>query len=128
MPKSQAMLSPDRNYVSFFYAFSPRPPFQLLARSGYFCLGHADEVAEGGTVNPHSVLTRHRPLRQNNETFACSQIHYISTLVDKVDDPTAAVVGYGLNDCTSRLVEVAKEDIAALLFPDPWEMVVAAPE
>ena len=121
------MLMPERNYLSFFYAFSPRPPFQLLARSGYFCLDFASESRdeEGGTLNPRSVLTHNRPLLLNNETFACSQIHYVSTIVEKVDDASAVVVGYGMNDCTARLVEVPKTEIALLLLPDPWDMVIS---
>jgi len=127
IPENQKMLMPERNYLSFFYAFSPRPPFQLLARSGYFCLDFASESRdeEGGTLNPRSVLTHNRPLLLNNETFACSQIHYVSTIVEKVDDASAVVVGYGMNDCTARLVEVPKTEIALLLLPDPWDMVIS---
>lgn len=52
-------LVPDTNYVSFLYAFDPRPPFKILARSGYFCLGFASPIAaeEGGVINPRSILT-----------------------------------------------------------------------
>mmetsp|Transcript_26614 Transcript_26614/g.48219 ORF Transcript_26614/g.48219 Transcript_26614/m.48219 type:complete len:473 (-) Transcript_26614:416-1834(-) len=127
MPSNERMLIPDTNYVSFLYAFDPRPPFQLLARSGYFCLGFAStsEDEEGGTINPHSVLTHNRPLQQNNETFACAQIHYVSTIIEKLGDSSTAVIGYGMNDCTARLVEVSKKEIARLLFPDPWDMVAS---
>ncbi|KAL7532299.1 hypothetical protein ACHAXR_004549 [Thalassiosira sp. AJA248-18] len=122
-------LVPDTNYVSFFYAFDPRPPFKLVARSGYFCLGFAStsKSEEGGVINPHSVLTHNRPLQQNNETFACPQIHYVETIIEKVDDPSSVVIGYGMNDCTARLVEVSKKEIARLLFPDPWDMVLSKP-
>ena len=143
------MLVPDTNYVSFFYAFEPHPPFNIVARSGYFCLGFESEDpgVEGGQANPYSVLTHNRPLSQNNETFSCPQIHYVSTLVEKVGDPSSVVIGYGINDCTGecyefaplsslksfessnvchqgRLVEVAKSEISRLLFPDPFEMVL----
>ncbi|KAL9185668.1 hypothetical protein ACHAXT_003445 [Thalassiosira profunda] len=127
MAKHEAMLVPDTNYVSFLYAFDPRPPYEVLARSGYFCLGFASESAddEGGTRNPHSILTHNRPLQQNNETFACPQIHYIETIIEKADDPSSVVIGYGLNDCTARIVEVEKKEIARLLFPDPLDMVAS---
>ena len=49
----------------------------------------------------------------------------METIIDKVDDSSTVVIGYGLNDCTARLVEVAKNDIARLLFPDPLEMVIS---
>jgi len=126
MAPEERMLIKDTHYVSFFYAFDPRPPFTILARSGYFCLGFAstNPDEEGGTINPHSVLTHNRRLEQNNETFSCPQIHYIETIIEKVDDPSSVVIGYGMNDCTARLVEVTKKEIARLLFPDPWDMVL----
>jgi len=126
LPKEEQLLVPDTNYVSFFYAFEPRPPFNIVARSGYFCLGFESEGPddEGGQRNPYSALTHNRPLSQNNETFSCPQIHYVSTLVEKVGDPSSVVIGYGINDCTGRLVEVAKSEISRLLFPDPFELVL----
>jgi len=131
IPKKEKDLVPHTHYVSFFYAFDPRPPFQIRARSGYFCLGHAPETfddtlqpKEGGVFNPHSVLTRNRPLLQYNVTFDCPQMHYISTFIEKAGDPTSTVIGYGLNDCTPRLVEVEKKEISRLLYPDPMDMVL----
>mmetsp|Transcript_34072 Transcript_34072/g.69537 ORF Transcript_34072/g.69537 Transcript_34072/m.69537 type:complete len:861 (-) Transcript_34072:776-3358(-) len=120
VPESDKALLPFQHYVSFLYAFEPYPPFNLRARSGYFCLGYPGE--DEGTVNPNSVLTFNRKLRQHNETFNCAQIHFVSTLVEKVDEDNTIVIGFGLNDCTSRLVEVSKQEIAKLLFPDPLEM------
>lgn len=66
IPQEKKDAVPHTHYVSFFYAFDPRPPFQLRARSGYFCLGFADSIdsGEGGTFNQHSILTHNRPLRQ----------------------------------------------------------------
>ena len=125
IPKERKDLVPHTHYVSFFYAFDPRPPFQLRARSGYFCLGFADSIdsGEGGTFNQHSILTHDRPLLQHNETFLCPQIEYISTFIEKAGDSSKTVVGYGLNDCTSRLVEVEKKEIVRMLYPDPFDMV-----
>merc|ERR1711862_35339 len=106
VPEKERMLVPKTNYVSFFYAFDPRPPFNLVARSGYFCLGYAftDPKREGGTLNPYSVLTHNRPLTLYNKTFDCPQIHYVSTIVEKVNCPGTVVIVYGINDCTGRLV------------------------
>jgi hypothetical protein len=120
VPESDKALLPFQHYVSFLYAFEPLPPFNIRAQSGYFCLGYAAE--DEGMVNPNSVLTFNRKLSQHNDTFNCPQIHFSSTLVEKVGDPSKAVIGYGLNDCTSRLVEVSKQEIASLLFPDPLKM------
>jgi len=122
---------PHTHYVTLFYAFDPHPPFQIRARSGYFCLGHAplnnngDGLApsEGGMFNPHSILTRNRQLLQNNITFDCPQISFVSSFTEKAADSSKTVIGYGLNDCTGRLVEVEKEEIVRLLYPDPMDMI-----
>jgi len=120
VPESDKALIPFQHYVSFLYAFEPMVPFNLRAQSGYFCLGYADK--NEGMVNPNSVLTKNRKLRQHNEAFECPQISFVSTLVEKVGDPSKVVIGYGLNDCTARLVDVSKQEIASLLFPDPLKM------
>jgi len=49
-------------------------------------------------------------------TFDCPIIHFVQTIVEKADDPSNVVIGYGINDCTARLLEVSKRDIAKLLF------------
>lgn len=101
--------------MSFFYAFDPRPPFDLLARSGYFCLGHASP-SDSGATNPLNTVTNNLPLLQYNETFQCPLIHFVQSFVEKANDPSNTVIGYGINDCTARLVEVSKKEIARLLF------------
>ena len=123
-------LLPHTHYVTLFYAFDAYPPFKLRARSGFFCLGFVPETndnslpaSEGGRFNPHNVLTRNRKLRQNNETFDCPQMSFVSSFTQKADDASRLVIGYGLNDCTGRLVEVTKQEVVRLLFP-PLDMVV----
>lgn len=125
VPAREKAMVPHTHYVSFFYAFEPQPPFNLRALSGYFCLGFAgDAGTERGTFNPNSFLTGNRKLSQNNETFRCPQIHFISSFIEKVDEPSTTVIGYGINDCTPRIVEVSKREITRLLFSDPWEMKI----
>jgi hypothetical protein len=140
---------PHTHYVSLFYAFDNYPPFTVRAKSGYFCLGHAALLFnttttttttndDEGDYNPYSTLTRNRPLRQNNVTFDCPQISFISSFIEKKkkkeemrdDDTTlssskssSTIIGYGLNDCTGRLVEVKKSEIMRLLYPDPMDML-----
>ena len=92
----KAML-PHTHYISFFYAFEPRPPFNIRARSGYFCLGFAaEDGSEKGPFNHHSALTYNRKLSQHNETFSCPQIHFVSSFVEKAGDPSSTVIGYGI--------------------------------
>mmetsp|Transcript_23252 Transcript_23252/g.56090 ORF Transcript_23252/g.56090 Transcript_23252/m.56090 type:complete len:328 (-) Transcript_23252:12-995(-) len=130
VPQEKKDRLPHTHYVSLFYAFDPYPPFQIRARSGYFCLGHAplttgNELpsSEGGIFNPHSILTRNRNLQQNNETFNCPQISFVSSFIENAGDASKTVIGYGLNDCTGRLVEVEKSEIVRLLYPDPMDMI-----
>lgn len=123
--QEQKDLLPHTHYVSLFYAFDPHPPFQLRARSGYFCLGFVPPSSledtlpssERGRFNPHNILTRNRPLKQHNLTFDCPQMHFVSSFTQKANDASSVVIGYGLNDCTGRLVEVKKEEVVRLLFP-----------
>ena len=108
--------------VSLFYAFDTYPPFQLRARSGYFCLGFVPESydgtnPEGGRPNPHNVLTRNRVLKQHGVEFNCPQMSFISSFTQKANGDNSVLIGYGLNDCTGRIVEVAKDDVVKLLFP-----------
>ena len=70
------------------------------------------------------VLTINRKLSQHNETFACPQIHFVSSFIEKIGDSSTTVIGYGINDCTPRIVEVEKKEIARLLFSDPFEMKI----
>ena len=48
----------------------------------------------------------------------CPYITFLSGFSDKAGDPTRAIISYGLNDCTARIVEVSKMDISLMLF-DP---------
>jgi hypothetical protein len=48
---------------------------------------------------------------------------FVSSFTQKANDAESVVIGYGLNDCTGRLVEVTKEEVVRLLFP-PLDMVV----
>ena len=48
---------------------------------------------------------------------------FISSFIEKADDSSKTAIGYGLNDCTGRLVEVDKKDIVRLLYPEPMDMV-----
>ena len=129
VPQERKDRVPHTHYVSLFYAFDPHPPFEIRVRSGYFCLGHVPMIGdkfsptESGSFNPHSVLTRNRNLSQNFESFDCPQMHFVNSFIEKADDSSKTVIGYGLNDCTGRLVEVDKEDIVRLLYPEPMDMV-----
>ncbi|EJK49962.1 hypothetical protein THAOC_31107, partial [Thalassiosira oceanica] len=68
---------------------------------------------------------RSRMLLQNNKVFDCPQMHFVSSFIEKANEPETAIIGYGLNDCYGRLVQVSKSEIVRLLYPDPLDMVFA---
>ena len=103
----------DNHYLSQLYAFEPVPPFRIVAQSGYFCLGF-------GSDNEHPMvrLTNWRKLQLGTE-FNCPRIHFVSGLTLSVDDPSLALVAWGVNDCYSRIEHVRVSDLEKLLFETP---------
>jgi hypothetical protein len=100
-------------YSSSFYAFEQTPPYRIVARSGAFCLGFSSE--EENEQNYYSQLTRSKPLIIGEEEN-CPQIALVSGMTEKAGDGSKIILGYGINDCVPRFVEVDKSEIARLLF------------
>jgi hypothetical protein len=100
-------------YTSNFYAFEQTPPYRVVARSGAFCLGFPSE--EENEQNYYSQLIRARPLIVK-EAENCPQITFISSMTEKAGDDSKIIVGYGINDCVPRFVEIDKSEIERLLF------------
>ncbi len=46
----------------------------------------------------------------------CPQIAFISSMTEKAGDDSKVIVGYGINDCVPRFVEINKSEIPRLLF------------
>jgi len=101
-------------YVSRFVAYQSQKPFGIVARSGWFCLGFADEDEPGGN-SLAGRNTRHR-LELFNETYNCPYIHFVSGFSEVVGDPSKAIIAYGVNDCHPRMFMVYKKDIADRLL------------
>jgi hypothetical protein len=100
-------------YTSNFYAFEQTPPYRVVARSGAFCLGFPSE--EESEQNYYSQLIRSRPLILKEEEN-CPQITFISGMTEKAGDDSKVILGYGINDCVPRFVEIGKSEIRRLLF------------
>ena len=143
--------SPQYNYVSRVYAFEPTPPFNVVARSGFFCLGFAllkrsDDALDGTSqmvVAGRSHAVRHLrddeanesdneqvwgaandyKLKINGEVFDnCPAIHFVTGIADKMgDEEETAIVSYGVNDCYPRMIEVSKKFLVGLLKQPPKE-------
>jgi len=121
------------NYVSRVYAFEPNPPFDIVARSGFFCLGFAPtSLHDHGSGNSPSLqmggdealesdneqiwgATREYKLKIKNEEFNCPRIHFVTGIAEKMGDEEMVIVSYGVNDCYPRMVEVSKDFLVSLL-------------
>jgi len=110
-------------FVSRFVAYDIHHPFDVVARSGWFCLGFADETESrkgedkdglglGSTFAGRNTYAR---LDLFNETYDCPMIHFASGFSEVVGNNSRAIIGYGINDCHPRMFFVEKDEIAKLL-------------
>ena len=87
-PRVKKQRSPHTHYVSFFYAFEPRPPFNLRGRSGYFCLGFAGERRgwyRGWGIQPtFDIDNQSQIIATQWNVLVCPQIHFVSSFDEKV--------------------------------------------
>ena len=107
------------NYLSRLYAFSTDEPYQLLARSGLFCLGFSDKTDVAtiiGAAENYDNLTKTKKLELNGRSFDCPNIHFVDSLISKATDDSRAIISYGVNDCLPRFIEVSKKDLVRHLF------------
>jgi hypothetical protein len=105
------------HFFSSFYAIQDRPPYNVVARSGKFCLGFAHK-SDNHKSDKHNPYTRMNivPLSVMGETYQCPRIHFVSGMIEKVDDPSKVILSYGINDCVPRMVVIAKTEIMQMLF------------
>lgn len=107
------------NYLSRLYAVSTNEPYELLARSGLFCLGFSDKTdvaAIIGAAENYGNLTKRKQLELNGHTYNCPNIHFVDSLIGKAKDDSRAIISYGVNDCLPRFIEVSKQDLVRHLF------------
>lgn len=105
------------NYVSRVYAFEPTPPFNIVARSGLFCLGFANagaEATDSENEQLHGSANEYK-LTIEEQVYDCPRIHFITGITEKIDDKETVIVSYGVNDCYPRMMEVKKEFLIDLL-------------
>jgi hypothetical protein len=114
----------DKSYLSAFYAFEPAPPYRIVARSGSFCFGYPDK--EEAKENYYANLTLARSLIMG-EPEDCPFITFVSGITEKAGDPSKVIIGYGINDCISRFVEVDKSELVRLLFHPTGTFADTAP-
>lgn len=102
-------------YLNRLYAFVPTPPFDIVALSGSFCLGHSSK--EETKDNQYARLTKQKnPLTIHKDTYDCPAVQIATGITDKAGDDERVVVSYGINDCVPRMVEFDKRELAHHLF------------
>lgn len=108
---------PGRRYLSRFVAYRPIPPFDIVARSGWFCLGFAD-ADEYYRAGGNSLAFRNEQYQLDlfDDTYQCPIIHFPSSISEVVGNASRAIIAYGINDCYHRIVVVEKTDIAKRLL------------
>ena len=111
----------SNHYLSSFYAFESEPPYNIIAKTGWFCLGFPEDPNEDQRKDTSLLhrVTSWRKLVLGGRTYNCPRIHFLSGMTTKVNDPNAVILAYGINDCYSRFVEVRLSDIYNLLFHGP---------
>ena len=84
-------------FLSRFVAYDTKPPFDIVARSGLFCLGYANEDEGRSEVNGTPLAGRNTQYRLElfNETFDCPPIHFPSSFSEVVGDKSKLIIGYG---------------------------------
>ena len=55
-------------------------------------------------------------LNIKQEEFDCPEISFVSGLTEHATDNARAILSYGINDCTSRVVLIDKSEISRYLF------------
>jgi hypothetical protein len=99
-------------YLSRFYAFEPTAPYNIVARSGFFCLGWPSQDERGSSPFQHLGDT----LKLVENFVDCPSINFVSGMTLKADDPSTIIIAYGINDCSSRMVEIDVSEIKRLLI------------
>lgn len=109
---------PNKNrinqYVSRFVAYQPHPPFDIVARSGWFCLGFAAE-REAGNSTLAGRNTRYR-LDIFDEIYQCPYIHFVTGFAEVVGDASRVIISYGVNDCHPRMIVIDKSEVIERLW------------
>lgn len=107
------------SYVSRVYAFEPNAPFDIVARSGFFCLGFATDNEKNVSQNEQvrGAADKHK-LKLWQQVFVdCPRIHFVTGITEKYGDEETVIISYGVNDCYPRMIEVSKEFLVSLLKP-----------
>jgi hypothetical protein len=93
-------------YMSRFYTILPMiPPANAAAQSGLFCWPPAS-----------TTTNTTRLLQWKSRTYHCPPITFASGMAVSLSDSSKLIVGYGIDDEITNMVEINKRDVALRLF------------
>jgi hypothetical protein len=104
----------QHSFFSRFYAMEATAPYKPVARTGKMCFGFP--TPEEGVANPYATMNMVQ--LEIGDTYNCPRAHLVTGISYKADDPETVIIGYGVNDCVPRFIEVRLVDVLELLFPD----------
>ena len=81
-----------------FVAYGTDPPFNIIAISGWLCLGFEDG---GGKYYKLDLFG----------TYNCPIKHFPSSFTEFVGNSSKAIISYSINDCTHNTIVAEKEEI-----------------
>ena len=104
-------------FVSRFVAYDTQHPFDVVARSGWFCLGFSSDPVELNHQQRSTLAGRNKIFQLDlfDDVYDCPEIHFASGFSEVVGNSSRAIIGYGVNDCHPRMFVVEKEEIVRLL-------------
>jgi hypothetical protein len=101
------------SYLSRLYAFHPSHPLEVVAISGAFCLGYPSKE-EGFTGHPLDDPTV--VLRAKTITYSCPPVHFPTGIIASETNSSNIILAYGIEDYSSRMLEISKRELALRLF------------
>ena len=104
-------------FVSCFVAYDTQHPFDVVGRSGWFCLGFASDPVKLNHPQRSTLAGRNKNFKLDlfDDVYDCPEIHFASGFSEVVGNSSRAIIGYGVNDCHPRMFVVKKEEIVRLL-------------
>jgi len=104
-------------FVSRFVAYDTEYPFDIVAVSGWFCLGFASDPVELSHPQRSTLAGKNLNFRLDifDDVYDCPVIHFPSGFSEVVGNSSRAIIGYGVNDCHPRMFVVEKEEIVRML-------------
>lgn len=94
------------SYLTRLYAVSTVAPYQVVAKSGLFCLDWEDD----------DWKKEHLNLKIRDFAYDCPAVHFPSGMTVSATNQSNVIVAYGILDERPRMVEYSKRQLALHLF------------